>query len=165
MMKALSLWQPWASLVATGAKRLETRSWATNYRGPLVIHAAKGGLSKGELIHYLCLWEFQGTLAPLVGKPLDLECKTWPGVVRSDLPFGKLLCIVDLVDCLPTEKLTLGEIGSERHFGDFSLGRYAWKLENVGLLPEPVPMKGARGLFEVPANLIRDTNRGFDVNP
>lgn len=40
-MKALSLWQPWASLVAIGAKTIETRSWSTSYRGPLAIHAAK----------------------------------------------------------------------------------------------------------------------------
>ncbi|MGE5593799.1 MAG: ASCH domain-containing protein [Betaproteobacteria bacterium] len=41
-MKAITLIQPWASLVAIGAKRIETRSWATDYRGPLAIHAAKG---------------------------------------------------------------------------------------------------------------------------
>ena len=41
-MKALSLTQPWASLVVIGAKCYETRSWATNYRGPLAIHASKG---------------------------------------------------------------------------------------------------------------------------
>ena len=40
-MKCLSLWQPWASLVVIGAKRFETRSWPTNYRGPLLIHAAQ----------------------------------------------------------------------------------------------------------------------------
>ena len=34
-MKAPSLWQPWASAIAVGAKRVETRSWPTNYRGPL----------------------------------------------------------------------------------------------------------------------------------
>jgi activating signal cointegrator 1 len=41
-MKAITLTQPWATLVAIGAKRIETRSWPTNYRGPLAIHAAKG---------------------------------------------------------------------------------------------------------------------------
>lgn len=40
-IKALTLWQPWATLVAIGAKQIETRSWATAYRGPLAIHAAK----------------------------------------------------------------------------------------------------------------------------
>lgn len=40
--KILTLSQPYASLVALGAKRIETRSWRTSYRGPLAIHAAKG---------------------------------------------------------------------------------------------------------------------------
>jgi len=40
-LKALTLWQPWASLLAGGGKMFETRSWKTNYRGPVVIHAAK----------------------------------------------------------------------------------------------------------------------------
>lgn len=40
-MKALSLTQPWASLVAIGAKRIETRSWSTSYRGLVAIHASK----------------------------------------------------------------------------------------------------------------------------
>lgn len=40
-MKAISLWQPWATLISTGDKTWETRSWATTYRGPLAIHAAK----------------------------------------------------------------------------------------------------------------------------
>lgn len=41
MVRALSLWQPWAAMVVSGAKRWETRGWATAYRGPLAIHAAK----------------------------------------------------------------------------------------------------------------------------
>ncbi len=40
-MKAITIWQPWASLIACGAKKYETRSWATNYRGPIAIHAAR----------------------------------------------------------------------------------------------------------------------------
>lgn len=40
-MKALSLWQPWASLIADGRKKVETRSWNMLYRGPLAIHASK----------------------------------------------------------------------------------------------------------------------------
>ena len=39
-MKAITIWQPWASLIACGAKKYETRSWPTKYRGPIAIHAA-----------------------------------------------------------------------------------------------------------------------------
>ncbi|TRU31740.1 MAG: ASCH domain-containing protein [Microcystis aeruginosa Ma_QC_B_20070730_S2] len=45
-MKAISLWQPWASLVANGLKLYETRGWPTKYRGVLAIHAAKRPLCK-----------------------------------------------------------------------------------------------------------------------
>ena len=40
-MKALSLKQPWAAMVANGTKTVETRSWSTSYRGPLAIHASQ----------------------------------------------------------------------------------------------------------------------------
>lgn len=39
-MKAITIWQPWASLIACGVKQYETRSWPTKYRGPIAIHAA-----------------------------------------------------------------------------------------------------------------------------
>ena len=48
-MKALTIWQPWASLIAGGAKQYETRSWATQYRGPIAIHAAARYTRKWDL--------------------------------------------------------------------------------------------------------------------
>jgi len=60
-MKALSLWQPWASAIALGSKRIETRGWATSYRGPLAIHAAKRCV-KGELADMDCDNEWMGAL-------------------------------------------------------------------------------------------------------
>ncbi len=38
-MRGLTVRQPWASLIATGQKPIETRSWPTKYRGPIAIHA------------------------------------------------------------------------------------------------------------------------------
>ena len=46
-MKAISLWNPWAALIRCGAKTIETRSWSTQYRGQLAIHAAKKRLRRG----------------------------------------------------------------------------------------------------------------------
>ena len=46
-MKALTIWQPWAGAAAAGIKHNETRSWYTNYRGPLAIHAAKQSIQTG----------------------------------------------------------------------------------------------------------------------
>lgn len=48
-MKLITLWDPWATLMALSAKKIETRHWKTDFRGPVAIHAAKGGLSLAEL--------------------------------------------------------------------------------------------------------------------
>ena len=60
-MKAISLWQPWASAVARRAKFNETRHWATSYRGTLAIHAAKR-FPLGEMIYYSCCYNWRGAL-------------------------------------------------------------------------------------------------------
>ncbi len=153
-MKAISLWEPWASLIRTGAKKWETRSWATKYRGPLLICAAKGGLPFYKMNDLLSLWEFQGGLAPLVGKPLDLTWKSWPGVKTVHLNHGKAVAIVDLTDCKRTGDMTWAEIGTDKPFGDFTLGRYAWKLENVRAI-EFFQIKGSQGFFDVPDDLLK----------
>ncbi len=158
-MKAISLWEPWASLIRTGAKTWETRSWAANYRGPLLICAAIKGLSDDELISFLCRGDIQAGLAPLVGKSLNL-CPPdgvfgWSGVKTQHLHFGKAVAIVNLTRCIPTSTITLGEIATDRSYGDFSLGRFAWKLESLQNHFAPFPIKGKQGFFEVDDALIR----------
>lgn len=129
-------------------KKIETRHWATSYRGELLICAAKKGLSKKNLIHFLSNWTLQGGLAPIVGKPLDMTFNTWAGVEIEDLHFGKAVAIANLIDCRRTDDLTTDEIGTEEHFGDFSLGRFGWMFEDVRAI-KPFPVKGAQGLFNV----------------
>lgn len=76
------------------------------------------------------------------------------GVRIEHLPFGKALGIIDLVDIRPTDDLTQAEIGNERLWGDFSLGRYAWFLENKRAFKNPLPIKGRQRLFEVDDRLL-----------
>ncbi len=129
-MKAITLHQPWAWLIAEGLKRYETRSWPTRYRGPLAIHAGKRPVRVRELHHYI----------------VDvLEERSHTDL--SPLPFGAVICIVDLVDCIPTDKLQRGMGSLQWAFGNFAPGRFAWKLENVRKI-EPVVINGARGLWE-----------------
>lgn len=131
-MKALSLWQPWATLIAIGAKRYETRSWATTYRGPLVICASKAWTPECRYA-IRDLW-IQKALAD-AGSP--------------ELVRGVAVCIVDLAICYPTDGfMMVPETDPERHFGDFSPGRFAWKLENVRRL-HPFSVRGRQGLFDV----------------
>jgi hypothetical protein len=145
-MKAISLWQPWASLIATGAKTFETRGWPTTYRGPLAIHAARRDTTDiRALMHN---WQFQGGLAPLMGKPVDYETKEWYGVTWEMLPKGAILCIVNVLDCIATQGLKNGDYYKERYFGDYTPGRFAWKLELVEVLKKPIETKGSQGFFE-----------------
>jgi hypothetical protein len=165
-IKAISLWQPWASAIALGAKTIETRSWRTSYRGPLAIHAAKR-LNQAELIHLSCIWGWQGALKPLIDKcPVRNNSK----FLEDVLPFGAIVAVCNLVDCRPTGSFTQKELDTrrrpegeyaelyvwtERMMGDFGLERFGWVLENIRAI-EPFPVTGRQGLFEVeiPEGLI-----------
>ena len=149
-MKAITVLQPWASLIACGAKKIETRSWATSYRGPIAIHAGKGmqfaDLSARDPF-FPVLWN-----AEQIKMTHKQRVKT--------LPYGKVIAIADLVDCvkvvgydnfakspiLDRKSWLLGD-AKEIAFGDYSVGRYAWILDNVRRI-DPVPAKGKQRLWE-----------------
>ncbi|MCL2648945.1 MAG: ASCH domain-containing protein [Phycisphaerales bacterium] len=153
-MKAISLWQPWTQLVALGLKKFETRSWSTNYRGPLAIHAAK---RKDHGILSACKH-------PLIAATLA-KC----GINSHEvLPFGAIVCVVDLVQVyqvrtihgiwgIKHELWSKGSLrnmptGDELAFGDFTTGRYAWLLENVYRIP-PIDYKGQQNLWDLDTKL------------
>ena len=137
-MKLISLWEPWATLMAIGAKRIETRSWSTPYRGWLAIHASKGGLSKAQLSD--CLAE------PTFSRALE----------GHTLSPGCIVAVVRLLDCCPMEDLGYPELDTpqEREFGDFSEGRWAWVTEGLFRLPRPIPFRGKQGLVDVPEETV-----------
>jgi hypothetical protein len=152
-VKTLTLTQPWATLVAIGRKTFETRSWSTNYRGPLAIHAGKGTAEfTPRELRELCNREpFKSVLAEAGYEGRALQ--TW-----DLLPRGAIIAVCDLVDCIPTDsqgkrahwyetpRLSVGE--PERSFGNFGPNRFAWKLANVRRLREPLPARGALGLWD-----------------
>lgn len=138
-MKAISLWQPWASAVALGLKQIETRHWWTPYRGPLAIHAAQHGAKKG----YCEQREFYTWQAC---EPLRKPYPTF-----DDLPFGAVLATCRLVECLRTIDVDCLS-DQERAFGDYTPGRYAWVFQDIKALPAPVPFRGAQSLFEWPTD-------------
>ena len=132
-MKALSLLQPWASLVVMGTKRLETRSWSTNYRGTLLIHASSG--KAGSLL----------SSEPPFSRYINDFNK---------LPLGAIIGSVILTDIVKVEQLQLSEKTinqlslEERAFGDYTPGRYVWILEEAVQFERPVPIRGTLGLWE-----------------
>jgi len=148
-VKALTLTQPWATLVAIGAKQIETRSWNTSYRGRLAIHAAKGWPASAKKI---CFKE------PFLSALVDAGFFTQ----LDNLPRGAIVAVCDLVHVKKIDELTpfpacsafarrkgLWKLnGREQVFGDYSIGRFMWLLDNVVMLPKPVPAKGALSLWE-----------------
>lgn len=138
-MKVISLLQPWATLVAIGAKRIETRSWATKYRGPLAIHASKGVKA---FIKKLIWTEPFHTVLAKAGFKLCFGAD-W------NLPLGKIIATCNLADVIPiTPEFVASLSEQEKAFGDYTPGRFAWILEDVKKLPEPIPAKGQLGLWK-----------------
>lgn len=148
-MKALTLTQPWASLVAIGAKRIETRSWATNYRGPLAIHAAKGLPNEAKVL-FLCT-PFHEVLTKAGFQISHMLMAPPKGIQPHNLPLAAVVATCKLSDCLPTEEVfrQYGATRYEREFGDYTPGRWAWVLSNIVALPAPIPARGALGLWEL----------------
>lgn len=156
MMRGLSLWQPWATLVAVGAKRVETRDWGTNYRGPVAIHATKRFPRDAQ---DLCLMKPFREVLDAAG--------CWPEVPGTNgnghelvMPRGAIVAVALLIRCTRSPGPENGIIWAklpphERAFGDFTQGRYLWLLDQVRALPEPIPCKGAQGLWPLDADLDR----------
>ena len=136
-MKAISIMQPWATLIAEGHKRIETRNWTTYYRGPLAIHASKG--LPGWLADVV---RGEPQFAAALGNLFDPR-----GRVLGDLPRG---CIVATCRLVTIQFITVdfSITNKERAFGDYTAGRYAWLLTDVQPLTTPVPARGALGLWE-----------------
>ena len=141
-MKALTLTQPWATLVAIGAKRIETRSWRTDYRGPLAIHAAKGFPPQARRLAFE-----EPFYSVLHGAGLiDIAIPGVLGVER--LPRGTVVALAQLVDVLPTESVRDRIEAQELAYGDYSDHRFAWVLEEIDELVMPVPARGYLGLWD-----------------
>ncbi len=146
-MKAITLIQPWATLIALGEKRIETRSWPTNYRGPIAIHAGKKTPEDlGDDAFYAAL--------------------SRAGLTLEDLPRGAVVATANLIDCVRFSGIT-GRLAREHCaitntrtvvkysvgpnewlYGDFSEGRYGFVLDDVTPLPDPIPARGYQGLWD-----------------
>jgi hypothetical protein len=150
-MKAISLWQPWASLLACGEKKFETRSWATSYRGPIAIHAAE---KEPRAIFYSLPLNVQCTMSPIL-----LEFYTF----WDKVPRGAVIATADLADCYrmgidpKTHRIALYNscgyqtsisiMSQEILFGNWEPGRYAWEFANMKMLDNPIPAKGGQRIW------------------
>lgn len=149
-MRAISLWQPWASLVVHGKKRIETRDYAIS-EGPIAIHAAQRWTREQRSF---CMEEpFLSALTDVFGEP-NRGMKN-----PFSLPLGGVIgtvivdaCLVisdrkkELHMCPPPEP--------ERSFGNYSDGRFAILLRNPIAFSEPRPYKGAQRIFHIPNDVM-----------
>ncbi len=141
-MKAIIIWQPWASLLVSGRKKYETRSWATSYRGPIAIHAAKRPVR--QTIDALVADRGAGWLTLDYFDSLFMR----PGELNQ-LPTGAIVGTAILTRCnLVTEAFVAKLTPMELALGDFTLGRYAWEFHGMIPVDLPVPAKGMQGLWE-----------------
>ncbi len=126
-MKVLSLTEPCATLIKEKKKLIETRSWKTNYRGELYIHASSTKIPKE--------WRENKNLMVLVnGMPLN---------------YGNIICKCNLVDCVYMTPEFIKEIKKNHQeyiCGIYEVGRYAWILKDIEVI-KPIPTKGHLGVW------------------
>lgn len=162
-MNALTVWQPWASLIAAGLKLHETRGWPTNQRGPLVIHAAKRWeQDQVDVIYdepFRSAMDRMGVMLPPWRKALAARF----------LPLGCAVGVARIVDCFPTDEpeMRLHHIPRERWrdeiaFGDWRPGRFAFRLADAVEM-QNLPMRGKQGFFRVPNNVAAIADAALSV--
>ena len=150
-MYAISLWQPWASLIAEGIKVQETRNWAPPKHligERIAIHAAKRRLTKAELRE----------LPSMIHHDMSVR---YGHFWEEDVPYGAVVATVELGGAcrvIGKDKM-LGLEGRLIYtnepcrlfsdiYGDYSVGRIIWSLKDIEKLPEPVPAAGKQGFWD-----------------
>ncbi len=132
-MKVLSLKEPYASLIKEGIKLVETRSWKTNYRGEIYIHAS---LTKEKTNH-----------------KHDDFFKLTENLNKNP---GYILCKVNLVDCILMDESFIENLKNNNNkeylCGSYEIGRYAWVLENIEVI-KPIKAKGQLGIWNFNENI------------
>lgn len=127
-MKLLTIREPFASLIKNKVKCIETRSWKTNYRGEIYIHASKAKINLKD-----------DRVVELLGYIPDEE-----------MQYGKIICKCNLVDCVYMDEKYIKSVEkNEKEFlcGRYEVGRYGWILELVEVLDSPIEAKGQLGIW------------------
>lgn len=150
-MKVLSIRQPYATLIMLGVKQFETRSWRTDYRGPLVIHAAATGARvQGDQL-----------------RRLEIRLRLMPTILMGqDYPLGALLGVVELVECLPISQALIAALTPrEKALGWYSDPGFVWDLARAGRVrfAQPIPCGGRQGLWSLSAFLEARVQK--ELNP
>lgn len=158
-MKIITLHEPWASLAALNLKKNETRHWDTDYRGQLLIHAARSKMTARKMQVF---WN----ALDLAGIDRD-RFENHP--LRPGNNYGNIITLVNLVDCQEMCSLPITVEGCisitaqtelERSVGLWEPERFAFCLEDNQPLPNPIPFKSRQGkLLNAPAEIVEQVNQ------
>lgn len=131
-MRALSIKEPWASLIRERVKWVETRSWGTNYRGELYIHASRSPVPKGD-------------------EKVDRLIALLPAADCTGFAYGCLVARCEVVDCIRMDEVYVERMRREHPIeylcGEYAPGRYAWRLDRIEPLEKPLPRRGMLGIW------------------
>ncbi|MGB3771724.1 MAG: hypothetical protein WBA00_11335 [Rhodococcus sp. (in: high G+C Gram-positive bacteria)] len=152
-MKALTTQQPWAWAILHGGKTISNRTQNWNYRGPLAIHAGNRWSDHGGHSDLVAeSWARYAPVDQIVSDPMDA------GLDADLFVFGVIIGTVDLVDVHPDAGCCRpwGESAYVEHGGRERRRITHLVLENPRPLAEPIPCKGALGLWTPPAEVPDD---------
>lgn len=151
-LHAITLYQPWASLMACGEKQYETRSWSTNHHGWMAIHA--GGKWTSDQYRLCCKEPWRSVL-----QRVGFKVPPNPQGHTFGMPLSSIVAVGRLVDVV-SSSLVINTINPQEYvFGDFSEGRFAWLYADMIHLPNPIPVPGLRRIWRLPkqvANLVEE---------
>lgn len=136
-IKVITIWQPYASLIAIGLKENETRGWAAKYRGPIAIHAAKKVIPLNELFN-----DIDPVLKFLIIDAINREYGSY-----NNMPTGAIIAKGILSSVIPSEELKKNINPIEMACGDYTDGRFGWVMKDIKKLAEPIFVKGQQGLW------------------
>lgn len=153
-VKAITLWQPWASLIAAGVKTIETRSW----RAPsaligerIAIHAAAKRPDEGEEYGTGWWWTWD-SFGPgvIIEQRTGRQAAAPLGAVVATAVLTECAQVTGGTDCAGRPWLAGGPFSvdlDQLPFGDYTPGRWAWLLDDIEPLTEPIPAKGAQRVW------------------
>ena len=134
-MKVISITEPYASLIKEQKKLIETRSWKTNYRGPIAIHAGKK-IDKS-----------------VFEDPFYCDILNKYGITKDNIVTSAILGVGILSDIKRTEDLVASISEKEKKLGTYTENRYGWFIKEIRELETPLFYKGSLGLWNLNLDL------------
>jgi activating signal cointegrator 1 len=145
-MKCISVWDPWATLIAIGAKGYETRSW----RPPEALIGERIAIHASKNQDGMRAFAQDKTLQRLAWTAMHAA-----GIDAAD-PFrpGWIIATARIAFVIPTDGMLAPDVlPDEKAMGDWSPGRFAWRLTDLRTGFGPMAVRGKQGLFDVPSEL------------